>query len=468
MLLDDPISKIAQSIRDHKVSPTELVQEAYSQIELLNSKLNAFITLVDKESVLNNAKKVESLTSENQSILAGIPFAIKDSYVTKDIRTTAASKVLDSYIPQYNATVYQKLLESNALLIGKTNMDSWGHGATGENTDYGAVKNPYDIKRAAGGSTAGSAVANACRMSSFAIGEDTGGSIRLPSSWTNTCGLKVTYGRVSRYGCISYASSFDTVGPMAKYVEDIAHVLFAIAGVDSYDATSSPHKVDNYPQLLNQTLKDLTLGIPHSSFGELDEEIYQSIRQAEKDLAKLGIKTVDIDLSKLDNALASYTLISRSETSSNLARYDGIRYGGGRELFTPETSRRIIEGSYALSSGYYDAYYRQAQKVRTLIIQEYEQSFNKCDCMLFPVTPTPPTTLGQVISDPVTNILYDYYNCTQNPAGVPSLALPCGFTNSGLPIGMQLTGPIFTESLLLAIGYQYQKITKWHQEKPTI
>jgi len=348
-------------------------------------------------------------------------------------------------------------------------MDAWGHGSSSENTDFGPVKNPYDLERSAGGSSGGNAAAIASRMCVFAIGEDTGGSIRNPAAWCNISGLKVTYGRVSRYGTIAYASSFDSVGPMAKSVEDLAIVLETIAGKDKYDATSSPHSVPNYSQELKNSLKDIVIGIPREFFGKgLDKEVNDEIMKAVETMKKLGIRFKNISIPLFDYGLPVYYLIGPSETSSNLARYDGIRYGEERRFFTEETARRIMIGTYALSSGYYDAYYKQAQKVRTLFIEEYKKALTQCDAIIMPVMPTPAVKLGELLNDPLQNLLADIYTVSQNPVGVPSLAIPCGFTKEGLPIGMQLVGNMFEEDLLLQLGYHYQLNSDWHKQRPNL
>lgn len=427
-----------------------------TRIEEIAKKTNAFITIVPKQK-------------PKSGLLSGKTFVLKDSYITKGIKTTAASNVLKDYIPQYSATVYKKLLNAGTILVGKMNMDAWGHGGTSENTDFGVVKNPWDLTRVAGGSGGGPAVAVATDCCDFGIGEDTGGSIRNPAAWCGITGLKVTYGRVSRYGCIAYASSFDTVGPTARTAEECAKVLQVIAGKDPYDATSSNEPVPNYLENLNKPIKKLVVGVPKEMFGEgLDKEIKQTIEVAKEELKKMGVVINEISMPLLDYGIAAYYIIAPSESSSNLARYDGIRFGNDRTNFTPETIRRILLGTYTLSAGYYDAYYKKAQQVRTLLINEYEKALNQCDVIIMPVNPYPPPKIGKLINDPVQNLLADYYTVTQNPVGVPALALPCGFTKNNLPIGMQIVGKMFSEDLLLQIGHQYQQNTNWHLRKPKI
>ena len=464
MLLDKTISELAAGLRSKDFTSVDLINECYDNIEKYNPSVNAFITIVPRETALKNAKEV-NLTSP----LSGLPFVLKDCFVTEGIKTTAASKVLENFIPPYSATIYKKLLAAGAILVGKANMDAWGHGGSTENTDFGATKNPWDITRVAGGSGGGPAVAVATRMAAFAVGEDTGGSIRNPAGWTNTTGLKVSYGRVSRFGAIAYASSFDTVGPVAKTSEDCALILETIAGLDKYDATSSPKSVPSYSSLLNKNLSEITIGIPKEFYGEgLDPEIKEAVLRVSIDLKNAGATIKEISMPLFDLCLPVYYLIAPSETSSNLARYDGVRYGLGRDSFTDETTRRILIGTYALSAGYYDAYYKKAQQVRTLFIEEYQKALSQCDILLQPIMPNIPPKFGELLSDPLQNLLADIYTVSQNPVGVPSLALPCGFTKSGLPIGAQIVGKMFTEELLLSVGHQFQKITNYHLQKPCL
>ena len=442
--LDLSIAELASKYRSGEASPIDVVKECLENIDK-NSDLNIFITLRDKEELLKEAENIKFKT-----LLSGIPYVLKDAYVTRGLRTTAASKVLENYIPDYDATVVKKLKEAGAILIGKTNMDAWGHGASSENTDFGPVKNPWDTTRVAGGSSGGAAAAISARMAMFAIGEDTGGSIRNPAGWCGISGLKVTYGRVSRYGAIAYASSLDTVGPMAKSAQDLAIILEQIAGIDKYDATSSPNIVPNYSNNLDVDIKKIKIGIPF--------ELNLQINEAATQLKDLGAEIIDISLPMLKYAVSIYYLLAPSETSSNLGRYDGIRYGNGRENFTQESMRRILIGTFALSSGYYDAYYKKAQQARTKIIEDYQRAFEKCDVIIMPISPDIAPKFGELINDPIKNMLADMYAVTANISGIPSLALPCGFEN-GMPVGFQIQGPMFSEELLLGIGHQYQKST---------
>lgn len=469
MLLEKNIDQLSEGIQKKEFSTEEIVAACYDNIEKYAGKINAFITLVDKETALKAAREKDKQKTSRKSKLQGIPFVLKDAYITKGIKTTSASNVLRDYMPQYSSTVYTKLIDAGAILLGKMNMDAWGHGGSSENTDFGPVHNPWELSRVAGGSSGGPAAALACRMAIFAIGEDTGGSIRNPAAWCNISGLKVTYGRVSRYGTIAYASSFDSVGPMAKTASDCASVLEVIAGKDSYDATSSPKEVPFYSKELSQPIKGIKIGLPKQCFATgLDKEIKESIYLAADKLQEIGIEIEEISMPMFDYGIPVYYLIGPSETSSNLARYDGIRFGAGRENFTDETMRRIMVGTYALSTGYYDAFYKKAQQARTLFIKEYEKALHRVDVLLMPINPTPPTKIGELISNPLQNLLADVYTTSQNPVGVPSLAIPCGFSRGNLPVGMQLIGKMFSESLLLRIGHAYQQITDWHTRKPAI
>lgn len=464
MLLDKSLTELLGRYRDLSIDPAEVIDEAYTQIEKHSSTLNTLITVRDKQEVLKYLK-----TLDPKLPLYGLPYVLKDSYATTELRTTCASKILDSYISPYDATVHQKLKAAGAILVGKGNQDAWGHGASTENSDYGMGKNPWDPTRVVGGSSGGPAAAVATGMSAFAIGEDTGGSIRNPAAWNNLSGLRVTYGLVSRYGCISYASSMDTVGPFGRTAQDIATVLSVIAGVDKYDATTVSHPVPDYLEQLSKSPKKLKIGLAPEMFGSgLDSEIADNAKTFASQLEALGHELVEISLPVAEISVAAYYILAPSETSSNLSRYDGIRYGGTRELFTQESMRRIMVGTYELSSGYYDAYYRQALKIRTLLIQTFERAFSLCDVILLPENPLMPPKLGELISDPIANMLADLYNTSVSLIGSPSLVIPSGFHRNGLPIGVQLVGPKFSEALLLSLGHQYQQVTNWHTRRPKL
>lgn len=467
MLLNKSISELAKLLQDKQISSKDLVLASYEQIERLDSTLHSFITLREKEKVIKEAEEKTNVPTE--SALFGIPFSMKDAYVTKDLRTTSGNIVLDNFIPPFSATVYDKLQSAGSILIGKNNLDAWGHGGSTENTSYQTTKNPWDTTRITGGSSGGPAAAIASRMVSFGIGEDTGGSIRNPSGICNISGLKVTYGRVSRYGTIAYASSLDSVGPMAKSVEDLALILEAIAGVDKKDATSSHCPVPKYSQALQIDLKGKKIGLPKEFFVEgLDPECKEILLAAAKTFERAGAEIIEVSIPYLKYGVSIYYLIAMSETSANLARYDAIRYGNARENFSDETLRRIMIGTYALSSGYADELYKKAQKARTVLIDEFNQAFEQCDVLLSPIIPGKIRKIGELISDPVQNLLEDLYTVPVNLVGVPSLAIPAGFTSDLLPIGMQLIGKKFAEQELFQWGYAYQQMTNWHERMPTI
>jgi len=465
-LIDLPIAELIKKIRKKEILSVDLITEAYDRIEATEPSTNAFITIVDRDTALENATAIDARSDLASLKLPGIPYVMKDAYLTRGVRTTAASKILDDFVPPYSATVHKRLKDAGAILIGKMNMDAWGHGASTENTDYGPAMNPWDLTRSAGGSGGGPAAAIAMRYASFGIGEDTGGSIRNPAAWNNITAMKVTYGRVSRYGAIAYASSLDTMGPTAKTSEDCALVLEVIAGHDPYDATSSAEPVPQYFDALGSSIKGKKIAVPTEFFTGLDPQIDALIRAARITLESLGAIVTDVSLPMLEYGVPMYYILAPSETSSNLSRYDGIRFGSGRDLFTNESKRRIMTGTYALSSGYYDAYYKKAQRARTLLRDAYTKTLTEFDAILSPVTPMMPTKPGVLLDDPVRNMMADLYTGLINIIGLPSLAIPCGFTKDNLPVGMQLIGGMFSESKLFAIGHAYQQATSWHTNKP--
>lgn len=468
-MLNKSISELSVLLSKKKISSVDLVNQSLSQINKFDSKLNSFITVKNEKELIEQAQILDKNRSSESSPLYGIPFSLKDAYVTKEIRTTAGSKLLDTFKSPYDATIYKKLKESGAILIGKNNQDAWGHGGSNENTDYGMAKNPWDITRSPGGSSGGSAISISSRMVEFAIGEDTGGSIRNPANWCNISGLKVTYGRVSRYGAIAYASSLDTVGPMAKSAEDLALILNEIAGKDPLDASSSSKEIDNYYLGLNKNIRGKKIGLVKEFLADgIDPEVKEAVLNALDKFKELGAEIVDVSIPFLKHSVSIYYMIASSETSSNLARYDGIRYGTSRRDFSPETARRIILGTYALSAGYTDQLYKNAQKARTILIEEYDNAFKKCDVLLSPVSPLLPPKIGQLINNPLQNMLADLFTATVNVVGVPSLAIPAGFSKNKLPIGIQIIGKKFHESELLNLGHQYQLATDWHTKKPMI
>lgn len=438
-------------------SQKDLRESCLKRIRKLNQKLNAFLTVAETKNF-----------SETGGILAGIPIALKDIYLTKEMRTTAGSFVLENYIPQYNSSVVERLLKSGANILGKTNLDAWAHGSSGENSDFNPSKNPYDPSFVPGGSSSGSAVAVAAEMSLASFGTDTGGSIRLPASFCNVVGLKPTYGRVSRYGIIAMASSHDSIGHFTKTVFDNALILKITAGHDPHDGTSSREPVADYTKRINQGIKNLKIGIPKEYFQKgMDPRIEALVKKALQVMESLGAKFEEISLPHTEYALATYYILQPSELSSNLARYDGIRFGEDRACFGAEAKRRIMLGTYTLSAGYYDAYYLKAMKVRTLIKRDFTEAFKKVDAIVAPVSPTRPFKFKEKTNDPLAMYLSDIYTVTMNLAGVPSLAVPCGFVGS-LPVGLQVIGPFFSEELLFRIGHTYEQANNWYKMRPKL
>jgi len=454
-----------------KFSSVELTKACLKQIKKHNKDLNVFITITEKVA-LEQAKTSDDLASQGDAWearpLLGIPIALKDLFSTKGIKTTAASNVLKDYVPQYDATVVKKLKDAGALIIGKLNHDAWGHGASGENSDFGPTKNPWNHKYVPGGSSSGSGASVAADMCLMATGTDTGGSSRLPAAFCNVVGLKPTYGRVSRYGIISMASSLDSIGHLTKTVEDSALILNITAGQDAYDATTPNQKVQNYTKNLKNGVKDLKIGRPKEYFTQgLDSQVKKLMDNALKKYEMLGAEIVEVSLPHTEYANPCYYIIQSAEVSSNLGRYDGIRYGSPRQNFGEEAKRRIMLGTYTLSAGYYDAYYKKAMQVRTLIKKDFDQAFTKVDVIITPVSPTLPWKLGEKINDPLKMYLSDIFTVTANLAGIPGLSVPIGFAN-GLPVGMQILGIHFSEDNLFQIGYAYEQETEWHKQKPKL
>lgn len=450
------IKQSLKGLNEKKFSSFELTKACLEQIGKLNPEINAFITINKK--ALDEAKKADELRSNNQELpFLGIPIALKDIYLTKGLRTTAASMILKNYIPSYNATAVTKLRNAGAVILGKTNLDAWAHGSSGENSDFGPTKNPWDKEHIPGGSSSGSAAAVAANLCLAATGTDTGGSIRLPASFTNTVGLKPTYGLVSRYGIIAMASSLDTIGHFTKTVEDSALFLNVTAGNDPMDATSTQKDIPNYLDGIDQGVKGLKIGVPQEFVEKgLDPKIKEAFEKVKKLYKELGAEILEISLPNTEYGIACYYIIQPSEVSSNLARYDGIRFGNDRSYFGDEAVRRIVLGTFTLSSGYYEAYYKKAMQVRTLVRKDYEKAFEKVNALIAPVSPTPPWKLGEKIEDPLAMYLSDVLTVTANLAGIPGLSVPSGFIND-LPTGFQILGPQFSEKLLFQIGHAFEK-----------
>lgn len=471
------IKTALEELRKRKSSSVELVKFYLKQIKKIDKKLNAFIT-IDEKGALEQAKKADELINNgameqsNNYPLLGIPIAIKDNFSTKGLRTTASSKVLNNYIPPYDATVVKKLRDAGAVILGKTNLDAWAHGSSTETSDYGATKNPWDTNRLPGGSSGGSAAAVTADEVIAAIGSETAGSIRQPASWCGVVGLKPTYGRVSRYGVIAMASSLDSPGPITKTVEDSALVLEVLAGKDKYDATSSPLPLEKYSKRLNKNIKEIKVGISNEYFIKgIDKEVENSVRKAVEKLEKMGAKIEIIKLFDPQYAIDVYTIIQRSEVSSNLARYDGIRYGNDRLYFGEEAKRRIMLGTYTLSSGYYDQYYKKASKVRTLIIEDFIKAFKKIDVIIAPTSPSLPLPIGATKDSAMFGEVADVLVEPSSIAGLCGINIPIGFSKSNLPIGMQIIGPQFNEELVLSTAFQYERNTlneDWRSKKPNL
>lgn len=458
-----------QSLKKKEYSSKELVRGCLDQIKRHDGKLHAFLT-VDEKTALQEAQMADELLQHGiEKPLLGIPIAVKDLYTTKDLRTTAGSKIIGNYVPTFDATVVSKLKEAGAIIIGKTNEDAWGHGSSGENTDYEPTRNPYDVTRVPGGSSSGSAVAVATGMCLAGTGTDTGSSIRLPAAYCNLVGIKPTYGRVSRYGIISMASSFDTIGHMTKTVYDNALLYEVTAGKDQKDATSVDVPVPPYTKSLEKDIKGLRIGIPKEYFEAqgMQKEIQEVMQTAMKDLEFLGVQFKEISLPHTAYAMACYYILVPSEISSNLSRYDGIRFGHTRDQFGAEAKRRIMLGTYALSAGYYEAFYKKAAQVRTYIKKDFEEAFKEVDAIIMPSSPTLPFKIGEKASDPLTMYLSDIFLCPVNIAGIPGLSIPCGFTQQ-LPVGLQIVGPQFSEERLYSIAYAYEKIHEWYSHNPNL
>jgi aspartyl-tRNA(Asn)/glutamyl-tRNA(Gln) amidotransferase subunit A len=451
------IEEIRQNYKTKNLSKHDLFEYYLDRIEKHNSDLNTFITVRPREEIMADVERFEQ----------PIPVAHKDIFSTQGMQTTAASNILRDYIPPYDATVVTRFKDSGFVSLGKLNCDAFAHGTTGENSDYGPTHNPYDLNHSPGGSSSGSAAAVAANLVPIATATDTGGSIRLPASFTNTVGLKPTYGRVSRYGVIAMTSSTDTISHITKTVHDSAYVLGLVAGYDPLDATSSNHPVDDYLAGIDAGVKGLRLGVPKEYVANLDRELRASFEGNLDILRKLGAEIVEnITLPHTEYALNAYYIITPSEVSSNLARFDGIRFGHARGKFGAEAKRRIMIGTFCLSSGFYDAYYLKAQKVRTLIIQDFKKAFTQVDALIAPVSPGLPPLLGAT-EDPLQAYKMDVLTVPMNLAGVPSLAVPAGFKDN-LPLGIQIIGDHFTEKMLYRVGYAFEQTTEHYKNMPNL
>jgi aspartyl-tRNA(Asn)/glutamyl-tRNA(Gln) amidotransferase subunit A len=475
------LAEIARALAAKQFSAEELSRDLLARIRQLDPQLNSFIT-VTEDLALEQAKAADNRRAAGETgALLGAPIAHKDLFCTQGIRTSCGSKMLDNFKAPYNATVVEKLAAAGTVTLGKLNMDEFAMGSSNESSFYGAVKNPWSLDRVPGGSSGGSAAAVAARLVPAATGTDTGGSIRQPAALTNLTGLKPTYGRVSRWGMIAYASSLDQGGPIARTAEDCALLLQAMAGFDAKDSTSVDQPLDDYLAALSQPLAGLRIGLPKEYFSDgLDARIAEKVLAVVEELKKLGATVKDISLPNMQHAIPAYYVIAPAEASSNLSRFDGVRFGyrcenpvnledlykrSRGEGFGAEVKRRIMVGTYALSAGYYDAYYLKAQKIRRLIKNDFVAAFNEVDVILGPTTPNLAWKLGEKNADPVSAYLEDIYTITANLAGIPGLSMPAGFVD-GLPVGVQLLAPYFQEARLLNVAHQYQQISDWHQRAP--
>ena len=476
------ISSLRKQIAAGEIRSADVCRAALARIERL-ADLNAFLT-VTGETALTRAEQIDRAAEQGEELppLAGAVIAIKDNMVMRGVRTTAGSRILFNYKPPYTATAVERLQAAGALIVGKTNLDEFAMGSSTENSAYGPVKNPWDTTRVPGGSSGGSAVAVAAGMAMGALGSDTGGSVRQPASLSGVVGLKPTYGRVSRYGLIAFGSSLDQIGPLANSVEDVARILGVIAGRDPNDSTSSSVEADDYVSSITGDIRGLRVGVPHEYYGAgLDSEVRASVEAAIREFEELGAEIVDISLPHTEYAVPVYYLIATAEASSNLARYDGVRYGFRAEEastlkemysrtrdqgFGAEVKRRIMLGTYALSAGYYDQYYGKAQRVRSLIERDFRNAFERCDVIATPTSPTPAFTLGEKTDDPLEMYLTDIYTITLNLAGVPGLSLPCGLSSNGLPIGIQLIGGRFDEARLLRAAHNLEQALGFDSTPP--
>jgi len=479
------IVEAGKLLTEKQISSRELVTAVFDRIAQVEDRVGAFITLC-REGALSQAAAADArIAAGDATPLTGIPLSIKDLICTEGVRTTCGSKILTDFIPPYDATVMQKLKQAGAVMVGKVNMDEFAMGSSTENSAFKLTRNPWDLARIPGGSSGGSAASVAADMCLGSLGSDTGGSIRQPASHCGVVGLKPTYGRVSRYGLVAYASSLDQIGPLGKTVMDCALLLNAIAGYDPSDSTSVPQAVPDYTAVCESGLSGITIGLPEEYYrvAGLDAAVAEAVQAAVQKIEQLGAKTISVSLPHTAYAVAAYYVVASAEASSNLARYDGVKYGfrdsGHSELlemykstrskgFGPEVQRRIIIGTYALSAGYYDAYYGKASQVRTLIQQDFKKAFEHCDVIVSPVAPSPAFKIGEKSHDPLAMYLSDILTLSANLAGIPGMSVPCGFSSEGLPIGLQLLGNHFNEESLFKVGFNFEQSADVRFKKPTL
>ncbi len=482
-LTDLTITEALAALRARECSAVDLTRAYLDRIAQLEPTIQAYLTITTDYAMQAAEKADEARAAGENKPLLGIPMGIKDVLSTKDVETTCASKILKGYVPIFSATCVERLEAAGMVLLGKTNMDEFAMGSSTENSGFGTTTNPWDTARVPGGSSGGSAAAVAARLAAGTLGTDTGGSIRQPGAFCGIAALKPSYGRVSRYGLIAFGSSLDCPGPLARSVEDVARILQVMAGHDPLDSTSMPVDVPDYLAGLNGEVKGLKVGIPQEYFIEgIAPEVEQAVRTAIAQLESLGMEPVEISLPHTEYSLPTYYIIAPAEASANLARYDGVRFGlrvdqgemwptyraTRGQGFGPEVKRRIMIGTYALSAGYYDAYYGKAQAVRTLIRQDFDKAFEQVDIIATPTTPTTAFRLGENTSDPLKMYLQDVFTLPASLAGLPGLNVPCGFDDHNLPVGLQLIAPAFKEDLLLRVGHAYEQSTTWHRQPPVL
>jgi aspartyl-tRNA(Asn)/glutamyl-tRNA(Gln) amidotransferase subunit A len=479
------IQEAHRRLKQKEISSKDLTRAVLDRINAVDETVGAYIT-VDRETAMIQAEMADSAILKGHiTPLTGIPIALKDLICTKDLRTTCASRILENFIPPYDATVVRKLKQKGAVIVGKLNMDEFAMGSSTEHSRFKPTRNPWDLTRIPGGSSGGSAAAIAADMCIGALGSDTGGSIRQPASHCSVVGLKPTYGRVSRFGLVAFASSLDQIGPLTKTVSDSAVMMNAIAGYDASDSTSVPKDVPDYTSFLENGLEKMVVGIPkeYAAARGIDPDVSAAVENAVRKIKDLGADCVEISLPHSEYVVAVYYVIAPSEASSNLARYDGVKYGyrdkdkadlmemyksTRSKGFGPEVQRRILLGTYSLSAGYYDAYYGKASQVRTLIIEDFKNAFNSCDVILSPVAPTPAFKIGEKVDDPLTMYLSDIFTLSANLAGIPGISVPCGFSSQGLPIGLQIMARHFEEGKLFKVAYNFEQATDFHKKKPQL
>ncbi len=486
-LLDATARDIRDGVAAGEFSAVEVARACLDRIAAVNPALNAF-NLVDPERALSCARAVDRLRADGTALgpLAGVPIALKDNLNVRGMRTTASSRILEHFVPPYDATVVQRLENAGAIIVGKTNCDEFAMGSSTENSAFGPVRNPWALDRIPGGSSGGSAAATAARCVPLALGSDTGGSIRQPASFCGVVGLKPTYGRVSRYGLLAFASSLDQIGPFARTVADAALVLSVLSGADPCDATTAEQPVPDFTSALTGDVKGVRVGVPRAFVNDgVDDDVLRAFEVTLGALRDAGATLIDVDLPHATYAIPVYYLVCTAEASSNLARYDGVKYGYRSpsakdeglkamysrtrdEGFGPEVKRRIMLGTYVLSAGYYDAFYLKALQVRTLLQRDYEQAFQRADVIAMPTSPTPPFRLGEKTGDPLQMYLADVFTVSANLAGLPGVSVPCGFSSDGLPIGFQLMGRMFDESTVLRVADAYERSTDWHTRSPSL